>query len=390
MTALFRAITDKATAEIEEALSLYRAAHDARGEAWALQNLAWVAYTGGDSTRAEEWLTESVEAFTEIGDSGGLGWAMGLLAFVRFHQGRMAEAEAMAQSLVAESSQRGDRWGEGMLRNLIALVALWSGRTSDAIEHGQQALALFRTISDWYGELLSVGIVGRALIAVGRVDEGFNVLTSGVASASSTGVANATAMAEIQLVTAAAQAGLPDRNPHALDDDELRLGDMGFVDRTVSYCLLHLQQGDAAPALETLERARKVHADNGNVGSALALAQAANGDPESARLTALEVNGSDSATYSDRVLATVAGGLAMAQLGDEGVAKAMLRTAQELADGTDDALLQAVTRLAEARAGERLGHDGAADAGRRARLTLAAMGVADSGWDDAFAAAAGL
>ena len=113
---MFANDSEGASSSFTEALDLYRSHGDRRGEAWALQNLAWVAYTNGDAGKAEVWLNESVQAFTEIRDSGGLGWATGLLAFVRYHQGRHGEAEAMAQRMYVEASQRGDRWAEGMMR----------------------------------------------------------------------------------------------------------------------------------------------------------------------------------------------------------------------------------------------------------------------------------
>ncbi len=42
-----------AEAEIDEALELFRSVGDRRGEAWALQNLAWIAFIQGESDQAE-------------------------------------------------------------------------------------------------------------------------------------------------------------------------------------------------------------------------------------------------------------------------------------------------------------------------------------------------
>ena len=180
MTRMFANDSDGATASFSEALDLYRSHGNRRGEAWALQNLAWVAYTNGDAGKAEEWLNESVQAFTEIRDSGGLGWATGLLAFVHYHQGRHAEAEAMAQRMYLDASQRGDRWAEGMMRNLLAMLGLWGGRLAESVPHGEAAYKLFMEMRDWYGEMISAGVLGRSLLAVGRVDEGFAVLDQSI------------------------------------------------------------------------------------------------------------------------------------------------------------------------------------------------------------------
>ena len=104
----------------------------------------------------------------------------------------------------------------------------------------------------------------------------------------------------------------------------------------------------------------------------------------------LKVAGLDSATYSDRIMAMLGGGTGQARAGDHEVADAWLRTARELVDGTEDRLLAAVVRIAEARAGQALGRPDVDDDLRRAKLALEAMGVSQQGWDTAFRLAAGL
>jgi class 3 adenylate cyclase/tetratricopeptide (TPR) repeat protein len=388
MTELFADDAEAAEAAFADALESFKRLGDRRGEAWALQNLAWVAYQRGDADVAEAWLTESVDAFTEIGDSGGLGWAMGLLAYVRYHQGRYADAEALATSVISEAHQRGDTWGEGMCRALLGLLALWTGRTNLGIEHAETALGLFRTMGDWYGEHLCLGIVGRGNVAAGNIDEGFRLLESAVANAAELPTQIAADMASIGIIAAAAQAGMPDRAPKvAADSDEATPDDLGFIDRYVATSLLALQEGDPQRARARLERAVKEQGAKlgaGYAGAALALARAAAGDPDGALLAANTVNGSERATYADRVMAMIAGGLAAAQQGDGTRSTAMLRTARELIDSTEDVLTQAVVRLAEARAAEKLGEPGAAEALRRAHLALSALGVSQPGWDTAF------
>jgi ATP/maltotriose-dependent transcriptional regulator MalT len=313
---------------------------------------------------------------------------MGLLAYVRYHQGRYADAEALATSVISEAQQRGDTWGEGMCRALLGLLALWTGRTNLGIEHAETALGLFRTMGDWYGEHLCLGIVGRGNVAAGNIDEGFRLLESAVASAAELPTQIAADMASIGIIAAAAQAGMPDRAPKvAADSDETTPDDLGFIDRYVATSLLALQEGDPQRARARLERAVKEQGSKleaGYAGAALALARAAAGDPDGALLAANTVNGSERATYADRVMAMIAGGLAAAQQGDGVRSTAILRTARELIDSTEDVLTQAVVRLAEARAAEKLGEPGAGEGLRRADLALSALGVSQPGWDTAF------
>jgi hypothetical protein len=91
------------------------------------------------------------------------------------------------------------------------------------------------------------------------------------------------------------------------------------------------------------------------------------------------------ATYADRTLALIAIGLGAAGRGEVGASRAALGEARTIADATEDRLNQALVRLAEARAAERLG--GPAEIGE-ARATLAGFGLTDLGWDTAFRLAA--
>ena len=90
---------------------------------------------------------------------------------------------------------------------------------------------------------------------------------------------------------------------------------------------------------------------------------------------------SATATFADRVLALVAIGLLEAGSGAVGPSRAALGQARQVADATEDRLTQALVRMAEARAAERLGEP--ADVGE-ARATLADMGLIDLGWDTAY------
>ena len=85
----------------------FRDLGDRRGEAWALQNLAWIAFTGGRPTEAEERINQSAATFAEIGDWGGLSWALGLLAWVRYNQGQLEEAEQLATGVLEDSATPG-------------------------------------------------------------------------------------------------------------------------------------------------------------------------------------------------------------------------------------------------------------------------------------------
>jgi len=384
LTEMFSDDIEASRAAFSEGLATSRRLGDRRGEAWALQHLAWVSYTTGDVVAAEDWANSSLEAFREIGDAGGLGWAMALLAFVRYHQGRFDEAEAMATLLVDEAGQRGDRWAEGMMRNLLGLLALWTGRTHLAVEHGQAALGRFKAMGDWYGLLLAVGVLGRALVACGRVDEGFAVFEDAAATIDKLDIQTARDLVVINLTCAAAQAGTVSRSPiKPATADFDRALQLGWTEREVALALLALQSGDAATAHSILERVAVDEQASGFGGAALVLARAATGDAEGAVAAAQVVGGGERATYSDRVLALLGGALASAHVGVEDRARSMLGAAERLVDKTDDALLGVVVHLAGARVSEHFGAD-VTDELRRVEAALAAMGITEPGWDTAF------
>jgi tetratricopeptide (TPR) repeat protein len=385
LTQMFADNAPAATSSFTEALEIFRELGDRRGAAWALQNLAWVSYTGGNAELAERWLEESIAVFTEIGDSGGLGWATGLLAFVRYHQGRYDDAEALAQQMLVEAADRGDRWAEGMMRALLGLLALWTGRSEIAVEHTEKSLAVFRGMRDWYGELLAAGALGRALLSAGRVEEGFNVLHEAMSTASIVPVGAATNMAIGTLTTAAAQAGLPSRAPElpagVTDDGK----DLGWLDLRIARNMLQLQSGSTDGVRASMEAiVESIDGPSGYARTALTMARAADHDAEGALAAFRELTSQDSSTYSDRITAMVAAGTAAERTGDHSAADALLRTAQDLVDATEDRLLASVVRLALARVAEHRGDADADDALRRAHLSMSAMGVTQPGWDTFF------
>ena len=103
-----------------------------------------------------------------------------------------------------------------------------------------------------------------------------------------------------------------------------------------------------------------------------------------------KVAGLESATYSDRIMAMLGGGLGQARIGEADAADAWLRTARELADNTDDRLLAAVVRVADG-PGRRAARPSRSrpTISQRRGSALEAMGITQHGWDTAFRLAAG-
>ena len=391
LTLMFEDRNVQAEAAFGDALELYKRSGDRRGEAWALQNLAWLAFSQGRADRADAWLQESAATFSDIGDAGGLGWALGLLAWVRFHQGQYDEAERLAERMLEEARERGDRWAVGMMLVLVGSLRLWTGRTSGALAPTQEAREIFASMDDWYGHGNALGVLARALVAVGRIEEAFEIL--GELAMISGPAERPDQWGPLIGVVTAAQVGLPEHAAHLGIEmaDGHEPGQIGFADAVVAFGILQLQRADAEAALSILEPA--VHATpalNSNAMSAYALALAAAGRVDDALARADEVCDAETGTYADRVIASEAKGLALAQRNDaEGSAAAFAR-ARELLEPTEDTVARALLQLAEAAALHSLDAPDAAAVAARADEDLARLGLGETSWRTAFASAAGL
>ena len=190
----------------------------------------------------------------------------------------------------------------------------------------------------------------------------------------------------------AAQVGLPERTPRVpVEEVEAHgePGQIGFTDSLVALGLLELQQGDAAAAVAALDAACSAAVSfNAHATSAYGLALTAAGRPAEAADRATAVLESEVGTYADTAVALETRGLALAQQGDaEGSAQAF-RDAHTVVDATDDVLMQALVKLAEASALQVLGDERAAGLAAAADDELDALGLGDTAWRVAFSAAA--
>ena len=373
-------------ATLEAALAASREVGDVRGEAWALQNLAWIAFVAGDPGVAERRLAEAIAKFEDIGDKGGLSWAYGLMAWIKFRLGDVPAADALVDRVLPEARERGDDWGEGMMLVLQSVMRLWAGKAAEAHDIARAACANFARIGDVFGEVQALAPLGRSLIALGRVEEGFGVLERMLEVR---GITEELRMMALTVVAGAAtHVGDPHRFPPELADPALGLdGGLGGDERLVALGLEALQRGDAEEALALLDKAGPPDAPHPYPQGAQALALVASGRPAEAVVAADEVIRSRRSTYLDRTNARVAKVLAAAHQGDRPATDVALAEAHGEVDVADDRVARALVALAEAEARARLGDDVDAVAPLRATAddALARLGIGATGWKTAFA-----
>ena len=397
--ALFRHEYDTATGLLEDAMARFEALGDRRGVAWALQNLAWCAFYSGRAEEAEGLLRRAAGTFEELGDLGGLAWANGLLAWTRFQQGFTLEAGEMADEILADARGGWDRWGLGMMLVLSGSVRLWTGRTLGAVERLQEARQLFEEINDPFGVGQSSAVLGRALVLAGRVDEGIAMVSAIGEATSERGTARENLVATMAGLSALVQVGDVDRGEALLAqvpdligadaDSELIVGD---AERVTALGLYRLQTGDARGALAVLSRLAERLRPNidPNLSSAYALALAANDRVDEAISEADAVDDQLRASYMDRIVAGMARGLALARRGDKNESAAEFQQLLTTVDGMEDRVSQALVRLADAVAARARGDDDAGERASTADKRLDDLGLAGTGWRQAYSLALGL
>jgi len=384
MVELLSGNLEDARSSMSAALDVFGAIADKRGEAWALQNLAWVAFQSGRPSEADRQLQESLEKFAEIGDSGGYGWATGLQGWVRFHQGRWEEAEALGEGMLVEARGRGDRWAEAMMLLLTASLRLWTGRSVASIDRANDAVETFKRIGDLERELQAASVLGRALIAAGRISEGFKTIDLAIEQRR---FCHGGAVESVPTAAAAAAVYIGDpkralQNLALITMDGLDPSVVGEGDRLVAFSLAKAQLGDTGVALARLRESVSSGLEefpSGYALSALALLYAMVGDHAQAIESADRVFAAEQSTYLDRIWAHLA--LASMWLGigttEEGVAH--FDSAASLAAATDDQVASALVSLARSEAHLAAGTSdplSAADAARR----LADLGIDGDGW----------
>jgi DNA-binding SARP family transcriptional activator len=147
-----------------------RALGDLGAQAWMLNNLG-MAY--GDQHRPEcvEFLEQALKLYRAAGDLRGQARVEYNVANAWFDLGRYAEALEAAQRSVAIQRQIGNRYVEGLALETMGCAYRELGQFGDAVAHFRQALAIFRDLGDLDSEADSLGDLGDTYLGMHHVDE---------------------------------------------------------------------------------------------------------------------------------------------------------------------------------------------------------------------------
>ncbi len=386
MTEMVRGQGQLARQALEASRSVARAHGDHRSEAWALQGLGWQAFESGNVSEAQSLVEESVAIFTELDDRGGLAWARGLSAWVSFHVGDWVRARSLIEEVLPETQRRGDPWAEAMMLNLSASLELWSGKAGLALDLSQEAAEVASGIDDVRLKLQAEAIRGRALVSLGRVTEGSELLDQAYATADRLDDSESRRFIVVSITASAARLGESERAIRwaaRFDGGHQDPNVLGESDLAVSLALALLQRGavdEAASQLAWGESDSGLDMFAQAVGAIVAAAQGNQALVDHRSQSVM----TGSSTYLDRVFALLARAAMACQSDNQQLATRCIEDARQLLVDTDDRVSPLVIDLGAAVCG--FGSLNAAE------MKLRGLGIDPAGWRRAWelAASAGI
>ena len=138
------AFQQQAAKKYEEAISLFRAAGDRRGEAEAFQVLSFRSFVATDYQAAIDYLQQAKGLWHALAEYGAEAAALGSMAN---YLGRLGESQKALDSLNEALFLRrtlGDRWGEAMALDSLSDAYDAQGEFQEALNAKQRALSVFR------------------------------------------------------------------------------------------------------------------------------------------------------------------------------------------------------------------------------------------------------
>ncbi len=352
MSELGRGDVSLARKALDRSRAVAAASEDRRSEAWALQGLGFVAYRSGDLGDAKQLVEQAIEIFAELDDAGGTAWAKAIDAWVSFHSGEWDRARRLLEVVGPELQRRGDPWAEAAMLNLAASLDLWSGDGEAALEHAERARALAEKAEDATMVMQAQGLAGRAMVSLGQIEAGRQLLESGFHAAQRDQSAGGVRFAVMANAGNAALLGESDaviRWAARFEGETPNPEMLGETDLAVSVALAMLQRGaveEAAIQLAWLEHVPE-HS-NMYARSVEAITAVARGDLELARTRAGEVIQSPAATYLDVGFAHLALAAMHRQQNDPISCELALASAKDAVAGTHDVVMPLIIAMAEA------------------------------------------
>ncbi|BFU41909.1 adenylate/guanylate cyclase domain-containing protein [Krasilnikovia sp. MM14-A1004] len=177
----------QASSRFAAAYQVTLAAGDRHGQAWALQNLAWVTTTRGDFAGTDAVLGRAARLFAELGDATGRAWLRGTTAFARLLAGRLHESRRLARVFLPFGDRVGEGWAVGTLRAVEAYASVELGELAEADREARRAYRDFAAMSDDWGRGLALVVRGAIARGLGEPEHAVDLLTDALGYAHRTG-----------------------------------------------------------------------------------------------------------------------------------------------------------------------------------------------------------
>jgi class 3 adenylate cyclase/tetratricopeptide (TPR) repeat protein len=177
----------QASSRFAAAYQVTLSAGDRHGQAWALQNLAWVTTTRGDFAGTDAVLGRAARLFAELGDPVGRSWLRGTTAFARLLAGRLHESRRLARIFLPFGDRVGEGWAVGTLRAVEAYAAAELGDLGEADGEARKAYRDFAAVSDDWGRGLALVVRGAIARGLNQAEHAEDLLTDALAYADKTG-----------------------------------------------------------------------------------------------------------------------------------------------------------------------------------------------------------
>ncbi|MEH0841427.1 adenylate/guanylate cyclase domain-containing protein [Micromonospora sp. CPCC 205711] len=176
----------QASSRLAASYQVSLAAKDPRGQAWSLQNLAWVTTTRGDFAGTDAVLGRAARLFAELKDPYGRAWLRGTTAFARLLAGRLKEACRLANVFLPFGERVGEAWAVGTLRAVHAFAGAELGEVAEADREARRAYRDFAEVSDDWGRGFALVVRGVVARGLGEPEHAADLLTDALAYAERT------------------------------------------------------------------------------------------------------------------------------------------------------------------------------------------------------------
>jgi predicted ATPase/class 3 adenylate cyclase len=152
---------------LEEAVGLYREAHEPHGLTFALAHLGHTLAYLGQAERARAVSEEAVSTARALGDDWLIAMALNNFAVVWLEAGELAEARLLAEESLGLRRGLGEKRGIAVTLTTIAEIALAEGEIGQATEALEEGLTLLREIGNVILETLTLDELGLAALYAG-------------------------------------------------------------------------------------------------------------------------------------------------------------------------------------------------------------------------------